>query len=171
MRAVISTKRIVSIFCLLMTLVISLFIGNYYFAHEDVVEGLTGGNNTDAATEAATEAKTAAKEAKKSAAEAKKSAEEAKKMMGDTKNTDKDTTNMVGDTKNMVGDTKKTTDSSSTGIKEGFELQYAPVSNEAHIRTTRNTQPNMPAEYNKVGVFDHLFSLSNPNERFVIPKV
>jgi hypothetical protein len=160
MHAVISTRRIVSIFCLLLTLVISLFISNYYFADEVVVEGLTGGDNTDAASEA----KAAAKEAKTAATEAKKSAAEAKKFATEAKKASATESSMTSSPSTSVG-------SSNTGITESFELQYSPVSTETHISTTHDKQPHMPSRNNALGVFNHTFGMSNPNEQFVIPRI
>ena len=130
MRAAISTRRIVSIFCLLLTLVISLFISNYYFADDSVLEGLTVEGLSPSV---------------------------AQKM---------DTTE---DSKKGSLDSKKADD--NTDIMEDFQLQYEDVSNETHIRTTPDKQPPMPSRNNTLGVFNHVFGMSNPNEQFVIPRI
>ena len=158
MRAVISTKRIISIFCLLLTLVISLFIGNYYFADEGVLEGLTvEGLSPGVAPKMDIDGETT-------------------NITGNTKNIIVDTSNTMGDTKKGAGDTKKTTGDSkktddNTDIMEDFQLQYADVSNETHIRISPDKQPPMPSRNNAHGVFNHIFGMSNPNEQFLIPRI
>ena len=71
----------------------------------------------------------------------------------------------------MTSSPSSSSGSFNTGITEAFELQYAPVSNETHISTSPEKQPPMPSQYNRLGVFNHVFGLSNPNEQFVIPRI
>ena len=158
MRAAISTRRIVSIFCLLLTLVISLFISNYYFADDSVLEGLTveGLSPSVAQKMDTTE-------------DSKKGSLDSKMASGDSKNTTVDSKKTTGDTKKGSLDSKKADD--NTDIMEDFQLQYEDVSNETHIRTTPDKQPPMPSRNNTLGVFNHVFGMSNPNEQFVIPRI
>jgi len=165
MRAAISTRRIVSIFCLLLTLVISLFISNYYFADDSVLEGLTveGLSPSVAQKMDTTE-------------DSKKGSLDSKMASGDSKNTTVDSKKTTGDSKKTTGDSKKgSLDSKkaddNTDIMEDFQLQYEDVSNETHIRTTPDKQPPMPSRNNTLGVFNHVFGMSNPNEQFVIPRI
>ena len=151
MHAVFSTRRIVSICCLLLTLVISLFIGNYYFADESdqlnsedasqmsLIEGLTmlSPASAPAPASARASAPAPASAPARSRASARASAPAS---------------------------------SPATTVEE-FALQYSPASNETHIRTSPDKQPPMPSQYNTVGVFNHVFGMSNPNEQFVIPRI
>ena len=179
MRAVISTKRIISIFCLLLTLVISLFIGNYYFADEGVLEGLTvEGLSPGVAPKMSIDGETTkitgntkniVVDTSNTMGDTKKGAEDTKKTTGDSKKTTGDSKKTTGDSKKTTGDSKKTDD--NTDIMENFQLQYADVSNETHIRTGPDKQPPMPSRNNAHGVFNHIFGMSNPNEQFIIPRI
>ena len=221
MRAAISTRRIVSIFCLLLTLVISLFISNYYFADDSVLEGLTVEglspsvaqkmDTTEDSKKGSLDSKMASGDSKNTTVDSKNSTVDSKKTTGDTKKTTGDTKMVSGDTKMASGDSKNTTVDSkkttgdskmasgdsknttvdskkttgdskkgsldskkaddNTDIMEDFQLQYEDVSNETHIRTTPDKQPPMPSRNNTLGVFNHVFGMSNPNEQFVIPRI
>ena len=126
MHAAISIRRIVSICCLLLTLVISLFIGNYFADEGDQL------NSEDASQMSSIEGLTMPSPAS-APASARSSAP-------------------------------------ATTVEE-FALQYSTVSNETHISTSPDKQPPMPSQYNTVGVFNHVFGMSNPNEQFVIPRI
>ena len=172
MRAVISTKRIISIFCLLLTLVISLFIGNYYFADEGVLEGLTvEGLSPGVAPKMDIDGETTniTGNTKNIIVDTSNTMGDTKKGAGDTKKTTGDTKKTTGDSKKTTGDSKKTDD--NTDIMEDFQLQYADVSNETHIRISPDKQPPMPSRNNAHGVFNHIFGMSNPNEQFLIPRI
>jgi hypothetical protein len=118
----ISRSRIISILCLLLTLVISLWIGKNYVL-DDVLEDFTVENlemlNSLSSAPAPASAFT-------------------KKMK-----------------------------------KEGFQqkMKPVPIEQKITIETFPKTQPPYPEKYSSTGVFGHLFGLSNPNEKFTIPKV
>ena len=63
--------------------------------------------------------------------------------------------------------TKKTTK------KEGFQQKIypTPIDQNITIETFPKKQPPFPEKYSSTNVFGHLFGLSNPNEKFTIPKV
>jgi len=121
----ISKNRIVSIICLLLTLVISLWIGQNN-AFEDVIEDFTV-ENLEMLNSMASAPAPAPAPAKKN-----------KKMK-----------------------------------KEGFQQKMKPVPIDQNIiiETFPKTQPYYPEKYSSTDVFGHLFGLSNPNEKFTIPKV
>ena len=118
----ISKNRIVSIICLLLTLVISLWIGQNN-AFEDVIEDFTVENleMLNSLSSAPAPAPAFAKKMK----------------------------------------------------KEGFQqkMKPVPIEQKITIETFPKTQPPYPEKYSSTGVFGHLFGLSNPNEKFTIPKV
>ena len=119
----ISKNRIVSIICLLLTLVISLWIGQNN-AFEDVIEDFTVENLEMLNSMASAPAPASSKKNKKMK-------------------------------------------------KEGFQqkMKPAPIEQNITIETFPKTQPPYPEKYSSTGVFGHLFGLSNPNEKFTIPKV
>jgi hypothetical protein len=173
--------------------VISLFIGNYYFADEGVLEGLTveglspgvapkmdidgettniTGNTKNIIVDTSNtmgDTKKGAGDTKKTTGDSKKTTGDSKKTTGDSKKTTGDSKKTTGDSKKTIGDSKKTDD--NTDIMEDFQLQYADVSNETHIRISPDKQPPMPSRNNAHGVFNHIFGMSNPNEQFLIPRI
>ena len=57
--------------------------------------------------------------------------------------------------------------------KEGFQqkIDPTPIDQNITIETFPKKQPPFPEKYSSTNVFGHLFGLSNPNEKFTIPKV
>jgi hypothetical protein len=154
MHAAISIRRIVSICCLLLTLVISLFIGNYFADEGDQlnsedasqmssIEGLTMPSPASAPASARSSAPASAPASARSSAPSRAPAS---------------------------APSRAPASAPATTIEE-FALQYSTVSNETRISTSPDKQPPMPSKYNTVGVFNRVFSMSNPNEQFVIPRI
>ena len=154
MHAAISIRRIVSICCLLLTLVISLFIGNYFADEGDQlnsedasqmssIEGLTMPSPASAPASARSSAPASAPSRAPASAPSRAPAS---------------------------APSRAPASAPATTIEE-FALQYSTVSNETRISTSPDKQPPMPSKYNTVGVFNRVFSMSNPNEQFVIPRI
>jgi len=123
----ISGNRFGSILCLLLTLVISLWIGkNNDF--NNLIEEFTVEDLDKLASAPASASASAPASAKK------------------------------------MKKTKKT---------EGFQQKIYPTSINQNItiETFPKKQPPFPEKYSSTNVFGHVFGLSNPNEKFTIPKV
>jgi len=115
----ISNKRIGSVVCLLLTLVISLLLGQYYV--DDLVEGLTVESMNDTKSKASAPAPAPA----------------------------------------------------TSSDLEGFQtpLPNEPIDARNVIETLPKIQPPLPEKYSSIGVFGHLFGMSNPNELFEMPRI
>ena len=166
MHAAISIRRIVSICCLLLTLVISLFIGNYFADEGDQlnsedasqmssIEGLTMPSPASAPASARSSAPASAPASARSSAPA--SAPSRAPASAPSRAP-------------ASAPSRAPASAPATTIEE-FALQYSTVSNETRISTSPDKQPPMPSKYNTVGVFNRVFSMSNPNEQFVIPRI
>jgi hypothetical protein len=166
MHAAISIRRIVSICCLLLTLVISLFIGNYFADEGDQlnsedasqmssIEGLTMPSPASAPASARSSAPASAPASARSSAPA--SAPASARSSAPSRAP-------------ASAPSRAPASAPATTIEE-FALQYSTVSNETRISTSPDKQPPMPSKYNTVGVFNRVFSMSNPNEQFVIPRI
>jgi hypothetical protein len=121
---IISSGRIAAVLCLLLTLVISLWIGENLIENKTFSEGLTVDNLNMGLMTAPAPAPAPAGLIKQ-------------KMM------------------------------------EGFQmpLRPEPVNSVLTIDTAPKIQPPFPEKYSITNVFEHIFGMSNPNERFEIPKI
>ena len=154
MHAAISIRRIVSICCLLLTLVISLFIGNYFADEGDQL------NSEDASQMSSIEGLTMPSPAS-APASARSSAPASAPSRAPASAPSRAPSRAPA---------SAPASAPATTIEE-FALQYSTVSNETRISTSPDKQPPMPSKYNTVGVFNRVFSMSNPNEQFVIPRI
>ena len=122
---IISSGRIAAVLCLLLTLVISLWIGENLIENNTFSEGLTVDNLNMSLTTAPAPAPAPS---------------------------------------GLIKQKKK---------KEGFQmpLRPEPVNSVLTIDTEPKIQPPFPEKYSITNVFEHIFGMSNPNERFEIPKI
>ena len=111
---IISNSRMIAVLCLLLTLVISLWIGeNAYFDEDLTVENMS------------------------------------------------------------LMSAPASAPASALNMNEGFQVNLQPVAvNETKvIETLPVKQPPFPEKYPITNVFQHIFGMSTPNERFEIPKI